>query len=166
MSGQTLLYIGLSLLAGILIPIAAALSGAMGRTLANPYAAAIITAAGAFVVVLSFSLATGSAGGVNLAAIAKLPALQLLAGLGIAFYILSITYVGPRFGIGNAVMLVVAAQIASAAAIDQFGLFGAPAKPIDALRALGVVIMVIGVVIAQYAAAHPNAAAYPRNLAQ
>ncbi|MBI3437475.1 MAG: DMT family transporter [Proteobacteria bacterium] len=84
----------------------------------------------------------------------------MLAGFGIAFYIISITYVAPRFGVGNAVMLVVAAQIASSAVIDQFGLFGAPQKPIDALRVIGLAIMVVGVVIAQYAAAHPHNAAH------
>ena len=49
-------------------------------------------------------------------------------------------------------MLVVAAQIVSSATIDQFGLFGAPQKPIDLLRLVGLLIMVVGVVIAQYAA--------------
>lgn len=160
MNSQTPLYIALSLLGGVLIPIAAALSGAMGRTLGNPYVAAIITATGAFLLVIAYSLATGNAGSVSFAAIARIPALQLLAGFGIAFYILAITYVGPRFGVGNAIMLVVAAQIASSAAIDQFGLFGAPQKPIDTLRAIGLLIMVVGVVIAQYAAAHPRAATH------
>ncbi|MFZ2029182.1 MAG: DMT family transporter [Vitreimonas sp.] len=160
MNSQTPLYIALSLLGGMLIPIAAALSGAMGRTLGNPYIAATITATGAFLLVIAYSLATGNVGGVSFTAIARVPTLQLLAGFGIAFYILSITYVGPRFGVGNAIMLVVAAQIASSAAIDQFGLFGAPQKPIDALRAIGLAIMVVGVVIAQYAAAHPRNAAH------
>lgn len=160
MNAQTPLYIALSLLGGVFIPITAALSGAMGRTLGNPNVAAFITILGAFLLVLAYSLVTGTTGGVSLAAIAKVPALQLLAGFGIAFYILSITYVGPRFGVGNAIMLVVAAQIASSAAIDQFGLFGAPQKPIDTLRALGLLIMVVGVVIAQYAAAHPKNATH------
>lgn len=159
MSPQTPLYIALSLLGGILIPITAALSGAMGRTLGNPNTAAFITIAGAFLMVLAVTLASGSAG-VSLSSLRQLPLLQLAAGFGIAFYILAITYVAPRFGVGNAIMLVVAAQIASSAAIDQFGLFGAPQKPIDALRAIGLVIMVVGVVIAQYAAAHPRNVAH------
>jgi transporter family-2 protein len=46
----------------------------------------------------------------------------------------------------------VAAQIASSAVIDHFGLLGAPQKPIDWLRAAGLAIMVTGVVIAQLAA--------------
>ncbi len=158
MTPPTPLYITLSLLGGVLIPITAALSGAMGRQLGNPNAAALITITGSFLMVLAYALATGTTGGITFAAIARVPALQLLAGLGVAFYILSITYVGPRFGVGNAVMLVVAAQIASSAVIDQFGLFGAPQKPIDMLRAIGLVIMVVGVVIAQYAAAHPKTA--------
>jgi transporter family-2 protein len=109
--------------------------------------------------VLAASLATNGVA-ISFNTLRQLPLLQLTAGFGIAFYILSITYVAPRFGVGNAIMLVVAAQIASSAAIDQFGLFGAPQKPIDALRAIGLAIMVIGVVIAQYAAAHPRAAAH------
>ena len=155
MSPQTPLYIALSLLGGILIPITAALSGAMGRTLGNPNTAAFITIAGSFLMVLTVSLATNGIA-ISFNTLRQLPLLQLAAGFGIAFYILAITYVAPRFGVGNAIMLVVAAQIASSAAIDQFGLFGAPQKPIDALRAIGLVIMVVGVVIAQYAAAHPK----------
>jgi transporter family-2 protein len=57
-------------------------------------------------------------------------------------------------------MLVVAAQIACSATIDHFGFFGAAQKPIDALRAVGLVIMIVGVVIAQYAAAHAKPVAH------
>ena len=81
--------------------------------------------------------------------------LQLVAGFGMAFYLLSITFLAPRFGVGNAVMLVVAGQIVSSAMIDHFGLFGAPHRPIDLMRASGLAIMVVGVVIAQLAANKP-----------
>lgn len=145
------LYAALSILGGILIPITAALSGAMGRALGNPSAASLIVITGSFAMVLAYTLATGSAN-VSFATIRQVPLLQLLAGLGIAFYLLSITYVAPRFGVGNAIMLVVAAQIASSAAIDQFGLFGAPQKPLDLMRLIGLAVMVVGVVIAQMAA--------------
>jgi transporter family-2 protein len=155
MNGSPAVYALLAILGGILIPITAALSGAMGRALGDPTPAALITVGGAFALVLTYALATGGVS-IPFAVVRHLPALQLLAGFGIAFYIVSITYVAPRFGVGNAIMLVVAAQIASSAAIDQFGLFGAPQKPIDALRASGLAIMVVGVVIAQYAAAHPR----------
>ena len=144
-------YIALSTTGGILIPIMAALSGALGRTLDNPWAAAAIVSAGAFALVLAFTLATGSMS-VSWDALKQARPLQLLAGVGFAFYLLSITWVGPRFGIGNAVMFVLGGQIISSALIDHFALFGAPHKPIDLLRATGLVIMAIGIVIAQVAA--------------
>ncbi|MGR3542244.1 MAG: DMT family transporter, partial [Hasllibacter sp.] len=59
------------------------------------------------------------------------------AGALVAFYVLAITTVAPTFGVGNAVFLVLLGQLLSSAAIDQFGLFGARAAPIDARRALG-----------------------------
>jgi len=145
------LYVALSTLGGILIPIMAALSGALGRTLDNPWAAAAIVSAGAFASVLAFTLLTGSMN-ISWDALRQAQPLQLLAGLGFAYYLLSITWVGPRFGIGNAVMFVLGGQIISSALIDHFGLFGAPQKPIDMLRAAGLVIMAVGIAIAQIAA--------------
>lgn len=159
MSGPTLaFYIALSTVGGILIPIMAALSGALGRTLDNPWAAAAIVSAGAFALVLAFTMLTGSMN-VSWDTLRQAKPLQLLAGIGFAFYLLSITWVGPRFGIGNAVMFVLGGQIISSAVIDHFGLFGAPNKPVDLLRAAGLVIMAAGIVIAQIAAnnAKPSA---------
>ncbi len=147
----TATYVLLSLLGGVFIPIMAALSGTMGRTLGNPALAALIVNAGALVMVLAYTAATGSLR-LSLADLGRLGPLQLLSGFGIAFYLLSVTYVAPRFGVGNAIMLVVAAQIASSATIDQFGLFGAPRKPLDLVRLAGLAIMVVGVVVAQLAA--------------
>jgi bacterial/archaeal transporter family-2 protein len=151
-------YIALSTLGGILIPIMAALSGALGRTLDNPWAAAAIVSAGAFATVLAFTLLTGSMH-ISFDALKQARPMQLLAGLGFAYYLLSITWVGPRFGIGNAIMFVLAGQILSSAAIDHFGLFGAPHKPIDVLRGVGLVVMATGIAIAQIAANNARPAA-------
>ena len=41
------------------------------------------------------------------------------------FYILSITTIAPKFGIGNAVFFVLIGQLASAAVIDHFAFFAA-----------------------------------------
>lgn len=151
-------YVALSTVGGILIPIMAALSGGLGRTLDNPWMAAAIVSGGGFALVLAFALLTGSTN-VSWAALQQAKPLQLLAGAGFAFYLLSITWVGPRFGIGNAVMFVLAGQIISSAIIDHFGLFGAPHKPIDLLRAAGLVIMATGIAIAQIAANNSRHAA-------
>jgi len=151
-------YIALSTVGGILIPIMAALSGALGRTIDNPWIAAAIVSGGGFALVLAFALLNGGAS-FSWDTLARAQPLQLLAGAGFAFYLLSITWVGPRFGIGNAVMFVLGGQIISSALIDHFGLFGAPQKPIDLLRAAGLAIMVTGIVIAQVAANNAKPAA-------
>ena len=77
-------YIALSTVGGILIPIMAALSGALGRALDNPWAAAAIVSAGAFALVLAFTLATGSMN-VSWEALQRARPLQLLAGVGFGF---------------------------------------------------------------------------------
>ncbi len=159
MNGPSLaFYIALSTVGGILIPIMAALSGGLGRTIDSPWMAAAIVSGGGFALTLAFALLNGGAN-ISWEALQQAKPMQLLAGAGFAFYLLSITWVGPRFGIGNAVMFVLAGQIISSALIDQFGLFGAPQKPIDLLRAAGLAIMVAGIVIAQIAAnnARPTA---------
>ena len=144
-------YIALSTVGGILIPIMAALSGGLGRTLDSPWMAAAIVSGGGFALTLAFALLSGGAN-ISWESLQQAKPAQLLAGAGFAFYLLSITWVGPRFGIGNAVMFVLAGQIISSAAIDHFGLFGAPQKPIDLLRAVGLVVMASGIAIAQIAA--------------
>jgi transporter family-2 protein len=55
----------------------------------------------------------------------------------VAFYVLSITWIAPTFGVGNAVFFVLLGQLVSAAMIDHFGLFGAQVTPVSpcALRA-------------------------------
>lgn len=129
----------------------------MGRTLGSTPTASVIVVGGAFAMVLAYSLATGGLQ-FSPAAFQQITPLQLVSGFAMMFYVCIITYLAPRFGVGNAVMLVVAAQIASSAAIDHFGLFGAPQKPIDLLRVSGLAIMMVGVVIAQCAVSNTRPA--------
>src|SRR3546814_15322864 len=63
----------------------------------------------------------------------------------VAFYVIAVTFIAPRFGVGNAIFFVLVGQIASAAAIDHFGLFGAARFPIDIRRTAGIALMVVGV---------------------
>jgi transporter family-2 protein len=65
--------------------------------------------------------------------------------------VLSVTFIAPHFGVGNAVFFVLLGQLISAAAIDHFGLFGARVSSLDATRALGIALMATGVFITQKA---------------
>ena len=134
------------LLAGIGIPILAALNAALGGKIGSPAAAATVLFAVAFLCCAAVVLITGPAA---FARLAQAPRHLLLAGVLIAFYVLAITYIAPTFGVGNAVFFVLLGQLASAALIDHFGLFGARVSPLNGTRALGIAVMATGVFITQ-----------------
>lgn len=140
------LFAGVMLVAGVGIPVMAALNASLGQRLGSPAAAAAILFALAFAVALAVALLTGGPARPLLGAA---PFRFYLGGLVVAFYVLSITWIAPRFGVGNAVFVVLLGQIASAALIDHFGLFGAARTPVDGVRLLGILLMVAGVWLAR-----------------
>lgn len=135
--------------AGIGIPILAALNARLGANIGSPAAAATILFVVAFTCAAVTALATGSE---VLRALPGQPRYLFLAGALIAFYVLTITYIAPTFGVGNAVFFVLLGQLVSAAAIDHFGLFGAQVSPVSGLRLLGIAVMAGGVALTQLAA--------------
>ncbi len=136
------------LAAGFGIPILAALNSALGSRIGSPAAAALVLFCVASSVGLIAVLITGIQ---PLARVAEAPKHLLAGGLFVAFYVLSITYIAPQMGVGNAVFFVLLGQLVSAAAIDHFGLFGARATSLDVTRALGIAVMALGVWITQKA---------------
>ena len=139
-------YAIVMLLAGIGIPILAALNAALGVRIGSPAAAATVLFVVAFICCILVAWSTGSAA---FAQITEAPKHLFLAGVLVAFYVLTITYIAPHFGIGNAVFFVLLGQLVSAALIDHFGLFGARVSPLSATRALGIAVMATGVFITQ-----------------
>lgn len=136
------------LLAGIGIPLLAALNAALGVRLGNPAAAAMILFLVALMASVLFCAFVGVQG---LGKVTAAPRHLLLGGLLVAFYVLSVTYIAPRFGVGNAVFFVLLGQLISAAAIDHFGLFGAPVTALGAARIGGIALMTAGVWLTQQA---------------
>ncbi len=141
-------YAMIMLAAGIGIPLLAALNAALGRVIGAPATASVILFAVAFLSAVLFTALTGMKG---LHAVAGAPKHLFLAGVLIAFYVLSITWIAPQFGVGNAVFFVLLGQLISAAAIDHYGLFGAARTPLSAWRAAGIATMGLGVFLTQIA---------------
>ena len=141
-------HILIMLAAGIAVPILAALNASLGRIIGSPAVAAAILFGVAFCVAAMASLMTGSG------AAARLPLAPrhlFLGGVFIAFYVLSITWIAPVMGVGNAVFLVLIGQLISSAMIDHFGLFNARPSPLTGQRVLGIALMAAGVFVAQKA---------------
>ena len=135
------------LTAGIGIPILAALNAALGQRLGSPIAAGVIL----FLVALLTTLLVFLFSGGSVKGATSAPPHLFLAGCLVAFYVLTITWVAPTFGVGNAVFFVLIGQLISAAAIDHFGLFGAQPSPLTFWRSAGIAVMGMGVFLTQIA---------------
>ena len=142
-------YAAVMFAAGLGIPLLAALNASLGTRLGSPAAAAAVLFVVAFA---ATSAVTALTGGTR--ALADLPAQPrhlFLAGLLVALYVLSITWIAPRFGVGNAVFFVLLGQLVAAALIDHSGHFGARLSPLTRTRAAGIALMALGVLLTQRA---------------
>ncbi len=141
-----LFYACLMLATGMGIPVMAALSARLGTAYGSPSFAASVLFLVALSISVTFFFATSN--DLKLTPKISVPFYFYLGGVFVAFYVLSITWVAPKFGIGNAVAFVLLGQIISMAAIDQFGLLGAPIRALNAQRLAGLVLMSVGVFLA------------------
>ena len=148
MMPPTTAYALTMLAAGIGIPVLAALNAGLGTRLGSPVAAAAILFTVALTTTLVVLMLKGAP---SLATIVTAPKHLFLAGRLVAFYSLSITFIAPKFGVGNAVFFVLLGQLISAALIDHFGLFGARISPLSLPRAGGIALMAAGVFLTQKA---------------
>ncbi|KMW59056.1 Integral membrane protein [Candidatus Rhodobacter oscarellae] len=135
------------LCAGVAVPVLAALNAGLGVRIGSPVSAAVVL----FVVALASALLAYAVLGGSFAGLAQAPKGLMLGGCLVAFYVLSITWIAPTFGVGNAVFFVLLGQLISAAIIDHFGLFGAQVTPLSLTRAAGIAAMGGGVFLTQLA---------------
>jgi transporter family-2 protein len=140
-------FAAIMFLTGVGIPILAALNGGLGTRLGSPMAASMILFGLAFLIATSGALFTGSVGQMRFTA--DIPAQFYFGGLFVAFYVIAVTFIAPKFGVGNAIFFVLVGQLISAATIDHFGLFGALRSAIDARRVAGIALMIAGVYLAR-----------------
>lgn len=143
-----LTYASIMFLAGIGIPLLAALNASLGTRLGSPAVAALCLF---LVAVLATGIVVGVTGGAALKTLAAQPKHLFLAGFLVAFYVLSVTYIAPHFGVGNAIFFVLLGQLVAAAVIDHFGLFGARSAPLTFPRAGGIALMAAGIALTQKA---------------
>lgn len=135
------------LLTGIGIPVLAALNAGLGKSLDSPLAAsAILFSVGC---VASVIIALVFAGLPSREALAHAPVASYFSAFLMLFYLIAITFIAPRIGIGNAVFFVLLGQMISATLIDHYGLLGAIRMEVDAKRVAGIAIMAIGVYLAR-----------------
>lgn len=148
---KPLLYALWAAAAGAGIPVMAVLNARLDRALGGAsYAAMALFAVGFATTLLLSILLAGR--WPDMTTLSSTRPGDFAGGVIVAGYIFSITMLAPRFGVANAILFVMTAQIFTSAAIDHFGLFGASVRPLTAVRALGLLVMLLGLLISQMAA--------------
>jgi bacterial/archaeal transporter family-2 protein len=136
-------YASIMFVAGLGIPTMAALSGGLGGRLQSPALAAVILFFVGLLIALTYLLVTQ--GSPKIIYSANIPWYFYSGGFFVMFYILTITWVAPHFGVSNAVAFVLLGQLAAMSAIDHFGFFGVVKNPLSMQRCIGLLLMAIGV---------------------
>lgn len=80
-------------------------------------------------------------------AIAGLPLFFLITGMLAAPYLMGASYLAPKLGVGLFIGSIIAGQLLGGLIIDHVGAFGTEARPVDAMRLLGVAALLLGVVL-------------------
>lgn len=150
-----ILYALWAFAAGVVIPVMATFNAQLARSIGSPPAAVALLFGVAFLTALVYLLSART----------PLPDISTLlstkrylftGGLMTAFYVISVTILIPKFGVGNTILFVVCAQMCSSAIIDNWGLFGVPVRPVSWLRLAGLVVIFVGLVLVQLGAAKGN----------
>ena len=142
MSAGTAAAVSLSLLAGLAGSVQVAVMGELGERVGIVPAVVLSTlvsvavAVGALLVVRQSPADAGDA--------LREPPWLWIGGLLSVFIVFAMTVAGPRIGTAATVGVVIAGNLAMAAAIDRFGLFGLPAIPLDWPRLLGIALLAVG----------------------
>lgn len=121
----------------------ASLNGGLGARLQNPALAAAILLFVGMILSLAYLLVTK--GIPETLYYPSTPIYYYFGGFFVLFYILTITWVAPRFGISNAIAFVLLGQLIAMSLIDHYGLLGAQRFTMNLQRLAGLGLMVLGV---------------------
>jgi bacterial/archaeal transporter family-2 protein len=147
---KTLMMAVWAFFAGAGIPFMATLNGLLAGQLGGSKPAALcLFAVGLIFTAILHAIYDRSA--LSIDRIIHAPPHLFLGGIIVASYILSVTALAPRFGVGNTILFVMLAQIVSSTAIDHFGFFGISIRPLNLMRTAGVLLVMLGVVLTQLA---------------
>jgi transporter family-2 protein len=139
-----LFFLALALITGALIPIQAATNAAFSKSIGNPSITGLMVFIVGLVGMILFILLSRTSFP-PLQQLTSAPLYGYLGGIIVATYVVMITILVPRIGVGTAIGLIVTGQIICAVAIDHFGLFNVAVRSINSTRVAGILLMISGV---------------------
>lgn len=140
---NNIFYVVLTIVAGILVTIQGPINVQLGKTIGNSYWSTLMTFIVGGLFMLIFALVTKQTTSVGTEQSFKI--WQLLGGIFGAIYVVSIIIVMPVLGVGTATVLLLFVQLVTSMIFDHFGWLGTQIRPFDVYRAVGVILMAIGI---------------------
>ena len=139
-----LIFLALALITGALIPIQAATNAAFSKSIGNPLITGLMVFIIGLVGMILFVLISRTSFPTR-QQLTSAPLYGYLGGLIVATYVVMITILVPRIGVGAAIGLIVTGQIICAVIIDHFGLFNVAVRTISITRLAGIFLMIAGI---------------------
>ena len=139
--------VAFALFAAALLPIQAAMNGAINRALHQPPLVVMCSLSGSLLFMSAVAVAGRRLAWPGGAALAEVPGWAWPAGVCGAIFLLSQPIVLPRVGAAAFTGLAVTGQVLTAVALDHFGALHLPQHAASPLRLLGAALMVAGIVL-------------------
>lgn len=143
-------YLVLAFVIGTLIPLQAAINARLRDHLDHStLLAALVSFAVGTLALAAMAVLTGQRWQ-SLAGIGDAKGWQLTGGLLGALFVFATTLLAPKIGLAKMVALVIAGQVAMSLIADHYGWIGLAVREISAVRAIGAVLVVAGVLMVNY----------------
>ena len=134
-----------ALVTGALVPLQLVFNGQLGGVTRNAFTASLIVfVTGAAVVAVLVAVLRPALP--TVADLVAAPRTIWLGGIIATGYIIAIVVLTPRLGVGLTTGLILVGQIVTALALDHFGAFGTPQHTLGLGRAIGLALMIAGIV--------------------
>jgi transporter family-2 protein len=137
----TPVLIGLAAIGGVFVTLQAHFMGLMDSRMGTLESVFITYFSGGLVVGLIMLVQRGG----NLAAWQQAPWYALSSGILGLFVVGVIGFCAPRLGLVPAFTVLISAQFCAAALLDHFGWLGAPLRPLDISRLVGILTVMFGI---------------------
>lgn len=148
-SSVTLLSMTTALIAGALLPFQSASNATLGRALGHPLWATVISLVVSLLVVLLLMLSI-RVPAPSFSQALHMPPWIWTGGIVGVFYLTANLMLAPRLGATGLIVCVMAGQMIAALTIDQFGIMGLAARPINLGRITGVMFIIVGMFLVTF----------------
>ncbi|MGB8339862.1 MAG: DMT family transporter [Burkholderiales bacterium] len=140
------LYLALTILVGVALPFQVAMNGQVRVSLGHPMWGALTNFAIGLVALIIMA-AIMRAPIPTTGMLTKVPVWAWWGGIIGQMYIVSAILAGPKLGSATFFAVIIAGQVLTSLILDHFGVLGFPHSPINLWKALGALLLIVGVVL-------------------